>query len=137
MAIPGDLIENGLERVDGHDTHARLDEPAGEQTALAEGSASAAHRRQVLAATAARVKQLGSILASVPARCLVKAKKAPTRPRARQTIAREGCRFLCFRLGPAKAPTPACRFSLDRQQITDDRAEMPAHLPPLGKVCRI
>ena len=34
--VPGDLVEDGQERVDRHEPHAALDQPAGEQAALAE-----------------------------------------------------------------------------------------------------
>ena len=37
VAVPGDAVEDRLEHVDGDHPHAGLDQPAGKQTALAEG----------------------------------------------------------------------------------------------------
>ena len=40
--VPGDLVEDGLEHVDGDEPHAPLDQPAGQQAALAEAGAAVA-----------------------------------------------------------------------------------------------
>ena len=50
MAVPGDLVEDGVEHVDCHEAHAVLDQPAGQQARLAEG---------VLAVTGAYLVLLG------------------------------------------------------------------------------
>ena len=39
VTIPGNLVENALEHVDGHDASSGFDQPAGHETALPEGRA--------------------------------------------------------------------------------------------------